>query len=280
MGSRLRSNWLRLALLQSLLIFTVSAGADVHQTDRNRDRDHGSDADGSLGGGPREGGGHQGGNQGGGRNGGGGHQDDDFDQDHDNGGGRHDGGRGDNDGGWGRDRDGRDGRGGHDRGDRGGGRHGGGRGGHNRPDPNPYDPNYPESPCQRDPRFCNGGGGNNGGGNNGGWDQEIQRAVYLNQVFQQQYLDLNYLVGTQIGSLQGYGLTGVDVEILNSWGPSTIRLINNSRQIDVQNVYGQYVQLNSYLPLDLFYGNRVNLGIQGRVHIGQIVLHFSPLGRR
>ncbi len=255
MGQIRSFNWVRLVLLNSLLVFAVGAGADVHRVD------HHDDADGSLDGGPREGGGRDNSDHDGDFDNG---RDDDFDN--------------------GRDDDfDRDGRGGHDGGDRSGGggrdgRHGGG----GRPDPNPYDPNqpqYPETPCERDPRYCGG----NGGGNNddGGWgNNETQRSIYVNQVFQQQYVDLNYLAGGVIGNMRGYGLTGIDVEVLNSWGSSTLRLIVNNQQVDAQNVYGRYVQLNSYQPINLNYGNRVNIGVQGRVHIGQIVLHFQPTRRR
>lgn len=275
MSLRLNKSWLRLTLLNSLLVFSVAAGADVNQFDRNgggRGGDNdGGNAEGGIGGGPR-GGGNNGGNHGG-----------------NNGGGRGDNGDNDGgnaDGGWGDGRDrgdhgnGRGGRGG-GRGGRGGDRGGGGRGG-NQPDPNPYDPNpghpgrdprYPDSPCQRDPRYCPPGNG-------GGWGQETERTVYVNQVFQQQYVDLNYLAGGVIGNMRGYGLTGIDVEILNQWGPTTLRLIVNSQQVDAQNVFNRYVSLNSYQPIDLQFGNRVSLGVQGRVHVGSITLHFVPFGRR
>lgn len=276
MGRRISATWLRLALLKSLLIFTVAAGADVNQFDRNGGRgrgdNDGGNAEGGIGGGPRDGGGNHGGNQGGGHggnNGGG------------NGGGRgdHGGGRGDNaDGGWGDDGDWNNG---NDRGGRGDHDGRGGRGDHggNRPDPNPYDPNpgnpgrdprYPDSPCQRDPRRCPPG--------NGGWQTE--RTVYVNQVFQQQYVDLQWLAGGVIGTMWGYGLVGMDVEILNQWGPSTLRFIVNNQQVDAQNVFNRYVSLRSFRPIDLNPQNRVFLGVQGRVHVGSVTLHFQNLGRR
>lgn len=276
MNRRFSSNWLRLALLKSLLIFTVSAGADVNHFDRRGDND-GGNAEGGIGGGPRDGGGR--GDQGGGNNGGG----------RGGNGGNNGGGRGDNDGGWGDERDSRGGRGGGGRGDndgrdgRGGrGGNGGGRGDHggNRPDPNPYDPNpghpgrdprYPDSPCQRDPRRCPPGPG-------GGWQTE--RTVYVNQVFQQQYVDLHWLANGVLNNMYGYGLVGVEIEVLNQWGPSTLRLIVNNQQIDAQNVFNRYVSLRAYQPIDLNHRNQLFLGVQGRVHIGSVTLHFQQLNRR
>lgn len=289
MGNRLSWRVPSLLLVNSLLVFSMSAGADVHQFDRN---DVDDQVDGDLGGGGRE----LGGGRGGGRRQPGAGGDNGAGRGGNNGGGRggNNGGGPDHDGGWGNgdgrgpdgriDRD-REGRGGN-RGDR--GRVGRGR----RPDPNPYDPNprYPESPCERDPRNCgNGGRGDHDGGwgNDGDWgddggfgNEQTQRAVYLNQVFNHQYIDLAQLAGGVIGNMRGYALTGVDVEILNNWGPATIRLIVNNQQVDVQNVWQRYVQLNAYQPADILFRDRVSLGVQGRVHIGQVVMHFQYLGRR
>lgn len=280
MNQRARLNWGSLVLLKTLLIFSVAAGADDHHRGGRQDQNQ---PPGAIGGGPREGRGGQndtdydhgdangsidrGGNHGGGRNngderGGGRGHDGDYDRGGNRGGGRN------NDGGW----NDRDGRGGHDRGEQ----RGPGRG--RRPDPNPYDPNpgYPRTPCERDPYNC----GNGGGWGNGPDYGNTQRAIFVNQVFQQTYVDLNYLAGGVINGMRGFGLVGIDVEILNQWGPSTLRLIVNSQQVDAQNTYGRYVQLNAYQPIDLFRGQRISLGVQGRVHIGQIVLHFAPLYQR